>query len=45
MNVREREGDDWKELFIRVDKRYKFSRMFKLEKVRMWFIEVEWVED
>ena len=45
VNAREREGDDWKELFTRADKRYKFSRMFKPEKARMWFIEAEWVED
>jgi len=42
VNAREREPDDWRELFRRADERYKFNRIWKPERSRMWFIEVEW---
>jgi len=42
VNAHEREPDDWRELFRRADERYKFNRIWKPEKSRMWFIEVEW---
>lgn len=43
MNVREREVDDWSELFRLVDEWYKFMGVWKLENSYMWFIEVEWI--
>lgn len=45
VNAREREVDDWKELFARADSRYKFSRFWKPEKARMWFLEAEWLDE
>lgn len=42
VNAREREVDDWVELFTVADKRYKFLKAWKPGKSRMWFIEAEW---
>ncbi|CZR69808.1 related to sterigmatocystin 7-O-methyltransferase precursor [Phialocephala subalpina] len=42
VNAREREVDDWAELFKQADKRFKFLKAWKPEKSRMWFIEAEW---
>ncbi|RDL40163.1 S-adenosyl-L-methionine-dependent methyltransferase [Venustampulla echinocandica] len=42
VNAREREVDDWKELFQAADQRYKFLKAWKPEKSRMWLIEAEW---
>ena len=42
VNAREREPDDWRDLFTRADQRYKFNNIWKPDKSRMWFIEAEW---
>ncbi|KAF8850350.1 S-adenosyl-L-methionine-dependent methyltransferase [Acephala macrosclerotiorum] len=42
VNAREREVDDWAELFKQADERFKFLKAWKPEKSRMWFIEAEW---
>jgi hypothetical protein len=42
VNAREREVDDWAELFKQADERFKFLKVWKPEKSRMWFIEAEW---
>jgi hypothetical protein len=42
VNAREREVDDWAELFKEADSRYKNLKAWKPEKSRMWFIEAEW---
>ena len=42
VNAREREVDDWAELFRAADPRYKFLKAWKPEKSRMCFIEAEW---
>lgn len=42
-NSREREPDDWRELFRRADERYKFNRVWKPKNSRMWFVEAEWI--
>ena len=42
VNAREREVDDWAELFKEADERFKFLGAWKPEKSRMWFIEAEW---
>ncbi|KAL7949491.1 S-adenosyl-L-methionine-dependent methyltransferase [Trichoderma barbatum] len=42
VNAREREPDDWRQLFARADERFKFNDVWKPEKSRMWFIEAEW---
>ncbi|CAG8977344.1 hypothetical protein HYALB_00011358 [Hymenoscyphus albidus] len=42
VNARERELEDWAELFAVADSRYKFLKAWKPEKSRMWFIEAEW---
>lgn len=43
VNAREREPDDWRELFRRADERFKFNGIWQPEKSRMWFIEAEWI--
>ncbi|RFU78682.1 s-adenosyl-l-methionine-dependent methyltransferase [Trichoderma arundinaceum] len=43
VNAREREPDDWRELFRRADDRFKFNDIWRPEKSRMWFIEAEWI--
>src|SRR3569833_36256 len=43
VNAREREADDWKGLFAAADERYKFNRIWKPERSRIWFIEAEWM--
>jgi hypothetical protein len=42
VNAREREIDEWADLFKQADERYKFVKAWKPEKSRMWFIEAEW---
>ena len=42
VNAREREADDWVELFKAADERFKFLKAWKPEKSRMWFIVAEW---
>jgi hypothetical protein len=42
VNAREREADDWTELFKEADARYKFNRFWTPEGSRMSFIEAEW---
>ncbi|KAG9234888.1 O-methyltransferase-domain-containing protein [Amylocarpus encephaloides] len=42
VNAREREIDDWAELFKTADERYRFLKAWKPEKSRMWLIEAEW---
>jgi hypothetical protein len=42
VNAREREPDDWKDLFTRADERYKLKSVWMPEKSRMWFVEAEW---
>ncbi|KAH6604621.1 hypothetical protein Trco_006328 [Trichoderma cornu-damae] len=42
VNAREREPDDWRELFRRADARFRFNDIWRPEKSRMWFIEAEW---
>ena len=42
VNAREREIDDWSELFRQTDDRYKFKGAWKPENSHMWFIEAEW---
>ncbi|PTB40951.1 uncharacterized protein TrAFT101_006102 [Trichoderma asperellum] len=42
VNAREREPDDWRDLFRRADERFKFNGIWQPEKSRMWFIEAEW---
>ncbi|KAL6837948.1 O-methyltransferase domain-containing protein [Trichoderma camerunense] len=42
VNAREREPDDWRQLFARADDRFKFNDIWRPEKSRMWFIEAEW---
>ncbi|KAH7153612.1 S-adenosyl-L-methionine-dependent methyltransferase [Dactylonectria macrodidyma] len=44
VNAREREPDDWRELFKRADERYKIVDVWKPEKSRMWMVEAEWTE-
>lgn len=41
-NSRERELDDWKDLFRNADPIYKFLRAWKPIKSQLWFIEAEW---
>ncbi|KAK8081788.1 O-methyltransferase [Apiospora saccharicola] len=41
-NSRERELDDWRDLFRIADPRYKFMRAWKPTKSQLWFIEAEW---
>jgi hypothetical protein len=41
-NAKERELDDWRELFREADERFEFLRAFKPEKSRMWLIEAKW---
>ena len=41
-NSRERELDDWKDLFLNADPRYKFLRAWRPTKSQLWFIEAEW---
>lgn len=43
VNAREREADDWKDLFARADSRYRVNRVWKPEKSAMSFIEAEWM--
>lgn len=42
VNARERERDDWIELFQRADVRFKVKRVWRPEKSRMSFVDVEW---
>jgi len=42
VNAREREVDDWAELFSRADRRYIFRGAWKPINSHMWFIEAEW---
>ncbi|GJN86694.1 hypothetical protein PLIIFM63780_010275 [Purpureocillium lilacinum] len=42
VNAREREPDDWRQLFRRADERFQFNGIWKPDNSRMWFIEVEW---
>lgn len=42
VNAREREPDDWRQLFRRADERFQFNKIWKPENSCMWFIEVEW---
>lgn len=42
VNAREREPDDWRDLFKRADERYKVNKVWRPERSRMWFIDVEW---
>ncbi|KAK8056578.1 O-methyltransferase- family 2 [Apiospora rasikravindrae] len=41
-NSRERELDDWKDLFRDADPRYKFLGAWKPTRSQLWFIEAEW---
>jgi hypothetical protein len=45
VNAREREAEDWADLFARADPRYQVKRVWKPEKSVMWFIEAEWTGD
>lgn len=42
VNAREREPDDWRDLFMRADERYKVLDVWMPPKSRMWFVEAEW---
>ncbi|KAL6864006.1 S-adenosyl-L-methionine-dependent methyltransferase [Trichoderma novae-zelandiae] len=42
VNAREREPDDWRQLFARADERFKFVDIWKPDRSRMWFVEAEW---
>jgi hypothetical protein len=42
VNAREREIDEWADLFKQADERYTSIKAWKPEKSRMWFIEAEW---
>lgn len=42
VNAREREADDWKDIFARADPRYLVKRTWKPEKSAMSFIEAVW---
>lgn len=42
VNGREREIEEWKDLFARADSRFEFSKAWKPEKSRMWLIEAVW---
>ncbi|KAK5995933.1 Chlorophenol O-methyltransferase [Cladobotryum mycophilum] len=44
VNAREREPDDWRDLFKRADTRYRFNNIWRPGNSRTWFIEAEWVE-
>ncbi|KAK8021231.1 O-methyltransferase- family 2 [Apiospora arundinis] len=41
-NSRERELDDWRDLFRNADPRYRFLKAWKPTKSQLWFIEAEW---
>ncbi|CZR64269.1 related to sterigmatocystin 7-O-methyltransferase precursor [Phialocephala subalpina] len=41
-NGREREVQDWKDLFRQADERFQFSKAWKPEKSHMWLIEAAW---
>lgn len=42
VNGREREIEEWKDLFKRADSRFEFSKAWRPEKSRMWLIEAVW---
>jgi hypothetical protein len=42
VNGREREVEDWKDLFQRADSRFTFLKAWKPEKSHMWLIEAIW---
>ncbi len=42
INGREREVQDWKDLFRQADERFQFSKAWKPEKSHMWLIEAIW---
>lgn len=42
MNARERELDEWTELFARADRRFKVRRAWKPKTSALYFIEAEW---
>lgn len=44
VNAREREVDEWAELFQKSDERYKFKGAWQPRDSHMWFIEAEWSE-
>ncbi|GKZ23561.1 hypothetical protein AbraIFM66951_007559 [Aspergillus brasiliensis] len=44
VNSREREIDDWAQLFAEADSRFRFCGAWKPPHSAMWFIEAEWVE-
>jgi hypothetical protein len=43
INGREREVEDWKDLFKRADERFHFLKAWKPEKSHMWLIEAIWM--
>jgi hypothetical protein len=43
INGREREVEDWKDLFKRADERFHFLQAWKPEKSHMWLIEAIWM--
>jgi hypothetical protein len=44
VNARERDPDDWRELFRRADGRFRFNGIWRPKNSRMWFVEAEWTE-
>jgi hypothetical protein len=40
--ARERDPDDWKDLFRWADSRFEFLMAFKPEKRKMWIVEATW---
>jgi hypothetical protein len=42
VNAKERELDDWKDLFREADLRFEFLKAWKPEKSRTWFLEWKW---
>jgi hypothetical protein len=42
VNAREREADDWKDIFAKADPRYQLKRKWKPEMRAMMLVEAEW---
>ncbi|KAK0640600.1 O-methyltransferase-domain-containing protein [Cercophora newfieldiana] len=45
VNAREREADDWTDLFARADRRYRVNRVWKPERSALALIEAEWTAE
>lgn len=42
LNARQRELDEWRELFVRADSRFSFRRAHQPPRGRLWIMEVVW---